>query len=243
MKTYLTFKTVIFDTEFLRPGPIPASRDFFIDTSDNEESATIYPEQRIISWLFNMHEARNLILSELRIGKDCLFRFGVTEPVIKNRNSKPGDVDILLCPQKQPNKAIAIECKRVKVKAISSVNDKINKIEGVGNGVIQANSLRSIGFYQTYIAIFIISDGRERREFNTLSRGAAPSTFSRIYDFPLRDGIDSEVGVMFVEIVQPTGKRIDRMGKVAVCVDQYAKYQEQPTELTSRIRQAFCSRC
>jgi len=48
-----------------------------------------------------------------------------------------------------------------------------------------------------------------------------------------------DVGLIFVEITQPTRTSVDRAGMVAVCMDKPAVALDQPADLTMRIRQLF----
>jgi len=58
------------------------------------------------------------------------------------------DVDILLCAPGQPESAIAIEVKRVKVGANALRSRQPNKLHELKKGVQQANLLAKIGFSQ-----------------------------------------------------------------------------------------------
>jgi hypothetical protein len=236
MITTLIFKGIAFDTN--RIGPIISagtSYQFFIDYPIvEEERVTQQKEDQIVLWLFSQTLARQFIFTELGMRNPC-FWLNVVDPIIDNPNKKPGDIDILICEQRQPHRAIALECKRVKVIAMDMENDKINKIDNIGNGVKQANALREIGFHRTYLAILIEVEGKNRAEYNTLCRGPSPTTFKKVYDFPFRDKLNKDVGVIFIEISQPTGKSIDSMAGVGICIDKEAERLEQPYNLTNRI--------
>lgn len=72
---------------------------------------------------------------------------------------------------------------------------------------------------------------------NVLFRGPSRETFKRIYEFPQRESLCDDVGIVFVEIVQPTGKSFKRMVNIGVCVDRGAGVLSQPTRLTNRIKE------
>lgn len=239
MRTRLKFKRIVFDSARLGPGIIPAGSplQFFIDPpSPDAESATGEPEKRIASWIFmEQPMARNLILSELALADPCRLKLGVAEPVVQNRNAKPGDVDVLIFQQDQPHKAVALECKRVKVRAGVGAEDRVNKLQDIADGVQQVNALREMGFHRTYFALLIVVDGRHRIKYNTLCRGPSTQTMRQIYDFPLRGDLHPKVGVAFIQIIQPTGKSINEMASIGICVDRNAVPQEQSTDLTRRI--------
>jgi hypothetical protein len=178
---------------------------------------------------------RELIGQHLGLPDRGRHFFSVTRPVIPPRCSKPGDVDWLCVDPEQPHPAMAAECKRVKVVALRDGSDHVNKIVSLGDGT-KANSLASLGFHRTFLVVLIVVDERARTEHNVVSRGMAETTFHRIYDFPQRDSLNAEVGVVYIEVVQPSLRSVNIMAQIGVCVDQQAKPREQATELTNLIR-------
>jgi hypothetical protein len=48
--------------------------------------------------------------------------------------------------------------------------------------------------------------------------------------------LNPDVGLIFVEIIQPTRSSVDRAGMVAVCVDKLAVALDQAADLTAPIR-------
>lgn len=218
MKNSLRFKFIAFDSVRL-PSGIPLDRPYSFFTM-----------------------VRNLLLTELEIKQNPFYKLAVKEPIINDQKEKPGDIDILICKTQEPHKAIAIECKRVKVTTVDMENDKVNKISNVGNGVQQANSLCKLGFHRTYLAILVEVAGKNRKEYNILSRGSSPVTLEKVYDFPYRDNLHKDVGVIFIEITQPTGKHIDNMVIVGICIDKEAGQIEQSSNLTNRINELLSKR-
>jgi hypothetical protein len=49
--------------------------------------------------------------------------------------------------------------------------------------------------------------------------------------------LHSDVGLIFIEISQPTGASIDNAGFIAISVDKRAKPLEQPVALNAKVRQ------
>lgn len=238
MRTCLSFKVIVIDRITL-PKDIPAGSAFTVfsdNSSSSAESVTKNEEAKIVRWLFNLPEAKGLIFKELGIDQDSYLELRVSSPIIDNPNKKPGDIDVLICEQRRAEKAIAMECKRVKAIALNTEKDKVNKINDVGDGVSQANALHNFGFYETYLCVIVETDRRARCEYNVLFRSSIPKTFQQIYDFPLRDKLDEDVGVMFIEIVQPTGKDTSDMVWIGVCLDKRARKLEQSHHLTNRTK-------
>ncbi len=247
----LAFNCVYMDSLKISAGTkIRADESFVLFSEDpgmNDESATERDEKRIVLWLFNQQLwARQLLLKELGVSQDSFTATEVTNPFTQP-NKKPGDIDVLICERDHPHQAIVIECKKVSVVAETTKRDIVHKVEKIGKGVSQANALRDLGFYQTYLAIVTVVDGRQRNEYNTLHRGIGDSshdthhgtqshkTLKRVYEFPRREDLHDDVGIIFVEVIQPTGKSLDEKFGVCVCVDKRAKPQEQTNSQTNRI--------
>ncbi|HEX8633319.1 MAG TPA: hypothetical protein VF703_04125 [Pyrinomonadaceae bacterium] len=220
---------------------------FSEDPGMNDESAVERDEKRIVSWLFNYQLwAKELLLNELGVWQDSFIATEVTAPFTQP-NKKPGDIDVFICERDNPHQAIAIECKKVSVVAETTKKDIVHKVEKIGKGVSQANALRELGFYQTYLAIVTVVDGRQRNEYNTLHRSIRDSshdthlgaqthkTSKRIYEFPRREDLHDNVGIIFIEVIQPTGKNLDDKFGVCISIDKRANPQEQLTSQTNRI--------
>lgn len=182
---------------------------------------------------------RNLIYAQANLDPGSIDRLEVRRPVIENVNRKPGDVDWLCVAPTKPHLAVAVECKRVKVRAAGLDDDHENKIRDLGRGVPQANGLADMGFHRSFLMIIILADGRARRELGQMFRGPTTQTFTRIYVFPERERLNDDVGIIFVEVVQPTGRSIGEMAYVGVCVERPARPRDQSVRLTERVREAL----
>lgn len=239
MKKYLEFKFRAVDTlslragETLRPGePRPLYGDY---EGIDEDEVTGESESEILKWLM-ASSFRDLLLSELGVGADAFVAHDVVRPVIENSQGKPGDIDLLICDGGRADQAVALQCKRVKVRALNQDDDDINKLPDISGGVKQANLQReNLGFHRNYLLILIEAYGRKRSGNNTLSRGPSGGTFKEIYEFPMREKLHEDVGVIFVEVSQPTGKSFRRMVLVGVCIDKEAARLDQTPSLTNRV--------
>ena len=212
---------------------------FDADYSDEEETITqkARKEEEIIKWLFNS-EGKQLLLDELGVEPNSFISFSVTRPVIENTQTKPGDIDILICDGRRPEHSIAFQVKVVSVIAHNQTEDDTNKIQDIKDAVLQVNKQRdNLGFYKNYLVIIIKAYGRNRTQNNVLMRNPSPETFRRIYSFPQRESLHPDVGIIFIEINQPTGKSFNEMVKVCVCVDRPASILNQPDRLTNRIKE------
>ena len=244
--------TFVDSLKFAAGSTIHAGESFILHSEDpgmNDESAIERDEKRIVKWLFHQEpSARQLILQELGMPINAFVASEVTEPFTQS-NKKPGDIDALICAPDRPNHAMAIECKKVSVVALNTRQDVVHKVEKIGKGVSQANALRELGFYETYLAVVTVVDGRARVGYNALSRGIGDSThdthlgahthktLKRIYEFPRREDLHDDIGIVFVEVIQPTGKSIDEKFGVCVCVDKRATLQGQSDRRTNQVRE------
>lgn len=241
MKNVLTFKTIAFDTHALLAGvtiPACSSLEYFNPNyGDNDNDVTKKHEKEIIKWIVASPPAKELLLSELGVGPDPFIDCSVRQPVIENPQGKPGDIDLLICDGHEAEHAIAFQCKRVVVTALNEADDNVNKISDIKDAVNQANKQKDrLGFHRNYLGILIETYGKKREQTNVLFRGSTQETFKKIYEFPQRESLSSDVGVVFIEISQPTGKSFDRMVVVGICIDQHASRLDQPTQLTNRIK-------
>ena len=225
---------IAFDTKKLCISEDHSAQKILIGNNVVLPRVTEKTESEIVSWLFGEHYIREHLFKKFKIEKP-VYRLNTRQPIIENTNVKPGDIDILICGAEKPQYAIAIECKRVKVEVNTIDNDKINKINDIIEGIKQANSLHKMGFHNTYLGIIVEIDGRNKVSCNTISRGFSNNTYIRIYNFPQRERLKKEVGIIFIEIIQPTENSIDDTCMVGICIDREAKNINQPSNLTNRI--------
>lgn len=237
MSKMLTFRMMAFDTQTLPEEILTGYTQTFFndDLNSKDESAARQDEKTILKWIFNHPVLRMMFFEELSVKTAPRYKLEVGHPIVENPNKKPGDIDVLIWEQECPHEAMALECKRVKVIVDDSGRDKANKVNAIGDGVAQANAVLNLGFHRTYLAVLTVVDGRLRKECNTLFRGSTNETFKRVYEFPQRDKLHKDIGIMFLELIQPTGKDIDRMAAVAIAVDRPPKPREQPVSLNNKI--------
>jgi len=234
---FMIFRSLAYDTSTI-PKFIPAgySQDYFKDIGNHPiESITRKIEKEIVRWFFFRPELFLLLKEQLKIEENVQFRLEVVEPIISNRHKKPGDIDALLYQKNNPHKAIALECKRVIAYTKPNGKDEVLDIYKISDGIEQANGLQSIGFHQSYLAIFIEVDGRDRKDQNFLLRGISAEYFKCIYEIQYNKTIHKDVGIIFTEIVQPINKIIQKAGEINICVVKKAQLLIQSDNLTNRI--------
>ena len=140
---------------------------------------------------------------------------------------------------------MAGEFKRVKLTIVDADSDQLNKIEGVRDGVAQANrQYNKFGFYQTYLAVVTAIDASGQEDSNVPCRGINPAstpdygqnkTFKKIVEFPGRDELNPDIGMIFVELVQPSAISIDLRVNLRVCVHQTAQSRSRSDSVTNQV--------
>jgi hypothetical protein len=247
----LVFRFITLDSRHYAAGvTIPSRTALFRDETnvrhhisndpDEPDSVASRLEDPIIGWLL-ASSARELFLAAFQFAPTSSTARSVRKPFIHDSNSKPGDIDLVICRTSIPSQITAVQAKGVKVRAISWEEDKVNRLQDLEDAVEQANRTRAIGFYKTYLLVLILCDARERRHHNIPGRKATAGTFNRIWQFPEREQLHHDVGLVFVEIVQPTKRAIHSMATVAVAVAQTATPQEQRPSLTDKVAELVAS--
>jgi hypothetical protein len=245
----LTFRQVSFDSTYIARPDRPFSAAFFesapIPYVDGSTRIAEFDERTIIHWIMLCPPARHLLLEMLSLPPDAFYQSQVVQPFY---SMGEGDLDLILCSRLSPQEAVALECKRVKVETVNAGQDRINKLPGAARGVCQANRLYNgpIAFFQTYLAIITEVVANLQHETNIPSRGVRShttpqsgdtkiTTFRQIVEFPGRAELHNDIGILFIEIVQPSRLSIDTQATVRMCLYRRAERREQPARITNRV--------
>ena len=237
----LLFHQTSFDTADLRDGS-----EFFAEAKGDDNLVLKAAEANLVRTIMSHPVLRNSLVGALQRSTQVWWHAGVTDPFITDRYKQPGDIDLLLCEKPRPDESVVMEFKRVKVTITGEHQAQVNRLADVGKGVRQANALRELGFFQTYLCILTVVGAVRQTAHNPLCRGVTAETthdfgdtktFSKIVEFPDREDLHPDVGIVFLELVQPTGKDYRDHGTIRVCVDQKASPQRQSGELTNKINQ------
>lgn len=211
--------------------PSKDSIDFFAERFEGSPSDTKRIEQVLVRWLFTRSSAKDLLFTALGLNDNPILKFEISKPFSER------EFDVLSWNRGAPHEAVAVECKRAKIKKESFLNNDITGLHKLSEGVIQADKLLEVGFFKTYLLIMTVVDGRERTMYNQLSRGANKVQLDRIFDFPNRDELHKDVGIIFVEIVQTTDAPLSQTGFISVSVARSSTPQTQKPILTKKIAQ------
>jgi len=239
MRKYLVFDCINTDTLAFNQGEIiSADKSYNLFTPEDdgiEDNITNEDEEQILK-LFMNSEGSRLLLSKLEISQNPFRAFSVRKPI--DENPKHSDIDLILCEPELPQFSIGFQCKRLKIVSLNEGEDEINKLPDIKKAVTQANKQReNLGFHRNYLIIISEIFGRKFTSENTLFRKARPDTRQKIYDFPQRESLHDDVGIIFVEIGQPTGKSFRKQRNICIRIDKEASRLDQTPNLTHRVRE------
>jgi hypothetical protein len=237
---YLLWEAVVLDSAPLDPN---RKVEFFVDPPfSSPERVTSLDEKTLVRWLMQCELARALIFQKLHREPSAFHATEIIEPFYAHGE---GDVDLLLCNRRDPDAAVALECKRIKVEGLDIKNDHMNKLPDAALAVQQANKLyEKCGFLETYLAILIAIDSSRQLDSNIPCRGLRPGsthdygetkTQRAILDFPGREDLNPKIGIIFIEVVQPSGKPLDEMAIVRVLLFHPATPRFQSARATSEL--------
>ena len=239
MGMVLLYRQISFDTASLRMKGHPQATFFEADSRyiDGSTRITNFSERELVRWLMLFAPARQMLFEELGRNGAAFYRPEVVEPFY---SPGQGDIDLVMCHLSAPHQSVAVECKRVKVAISDPENDQLNKLENIRGGVVQANRLYSrFGFFQTCLGVVTAVEASEQLDTNIPNRGVRSSstpdfgdtkTFKRIVEFPGRDELNAAIGIIFIEIVQPSLVSIDRRATIRVCVHHPPAPRTQTTD-------------
>jgi hypothetical protein len=236
MRTLIELESVAFDTQ---PVSSDATVQFFVEAGRRGviASAAEIPEPALVRWLFLQHAARGLLFRKLLLQQQAHCQVQVRYPFLEKSMTPPGDIDLLASDPDQPHLAVAIEWKRVKVRATNDGQEVVNKIEALGDAVSQVRGLKRLGFDRTYLAVVAAVDGRGVSAGNFVARGTSDRTFCRTIEVASGLDIPPQVGLLYVEISQPLQKTIDEAAVISVAVIKPAKRCGQSDRTTARVEQ------
>jgi hypothetical protein len=193
-------------------------------------------EAELAQWLFTAWTPAWLLASELGFGPDASLAFRVDPSSLTGVGTAPGDIDVIAIDHMHPERATAVEVKRVKLPPEAYLTAQPNKLRELDKGCRQAGLLRSMGCYRSYLLVAVVADGREQTDVGFAFRGPPPELV-RVVREKLRSlPFHPDVGVVVVEVTQPVDKDIQDSGAIGIWTHQHAQGIEQASTLTDRLR-------
>jgi hypothetical protein len=236
MQRTVRLNSVAYDTATLRPGQQELL--FFHEREGPSVDDTARNEHQLVEWLSSDNLTWPLLLHTLALPSDTAAARRVVQPFLPNSGGKPGDIDLLLSTPALPQRAVALECKRVRVRA-GSGDQRVNRLEDLADAPEQVNGLCSLGFSQTYLGVIAVVRDPSDREYNYVSRGLREATFSRVVHLAEGLGLQDSVGILYVEIAQPLPDSIRTSGVVCAGILRAAARRDQTQDLTALVERYF----
>lgn len=193
-------------------------------------------EAELARWLFTTQPSAGLIASELCFALKSSLAFGVAPSCLGGMATGPGDIDVLVLDRASPERAIAIEVKRVKLPAEAYATSKPNKLQAIDKAYRQVGLLRKMGFHRSYLVVAVIADGREQTGVSFPFRGPPPAVVNLVREKLTSLEFHPDVGVVVVELTQSVDKNIHDSGSVGIWTHQPSRSIEQDLDLTKGLR-------
>lgn len=152
-----------------------------------------------------------------------------------------GDIDVLLCSPREPERSVAIEVKTVKARA-GTLEVRINKLSKTKKGIRQANLLALIGFSQVYLYVFVLVDSREQNQGKISYDGLSGETRHQVESVISVYGLDDAVGLLQCDFVQPWNCQPLLEGSRRIHLHHPAATVKQPAALTRWIEKEVASK-
>ncbi len=166
------------------------------------------------------------------------YRLRVQPKVLGLPESAFGDADAVLIESGVPERASAIEFKRVKITASSFATDQINKLAELPKAVTQANRLHAAGFAFAWLTVVVVADTRSLTD--GAGYGAIPGKLIQaVLDAIPAQQLADGVGLTVCEIVQVSDEPANFRGMSGGQLRISAKEQKQPKGLTDAVSQLF----
>ena len=193
------------------------------------------PESELVRMLLSDPQRRMDLLGIKGVPSDALDFQGV--PLDSVPGNFRGDIDILLCTKDRPDSAIAIEVKKIKVGASTFQSGSPNRLEGVIEGIAQANRLARVGFSRVYLYVCVTVDSRERNAGQTGYKGLTQKLRDKIRNTITTSGLDPRIGLVVFGFVQPMDYPPLTVGTGDTHLERLATEAAQPATLTTWVAQ------
>jgi len=115
-----------------------------------------------------------------------------------------GDADAILIERGKPQRASAVEFKRVKVTQASLVTEEINKLGELPKAVRQANALSDAGFAAVWLTVIVVADMRSPD--GSALRFTPGKLVQRVKEAIPLSKLNPSVGVTVCEITQTSDR-------------------------------------
>jgi len=238
----LVFHFVFTDTVTIGPGPITSTLFFQDSHAVSLDRIVDLKEQDVVAWILASERRRDLFFSKI-----CLAPGPYDDSILDSEfpltlTTQGGDLDFVILEGGDATQGVCVEFKKVKVRIDQQGGERVNNLPGLETLIKQGNKRQSQGFRKTYICAVAVIDAHEFQSPNTLQRGMETPEVQAFYDLGSMVGIHSDVGILLIEIPQPTGKSFHEFSGFKICKVKEAGVLEQPPRLSEDLRTHFRSK-
>lgn len=152
-----------------------------------------------------------------------------------------GDIDILLVPPGRPDRATAIQVKRLKVHETSFVTEIPGKLSELRKLERQVNPLAAVGFWQVFSFVFVVVDSRINNASQFSYAGLTSILRTKIESAISLEGLDLRVGLVHFEFVQPVDHYPLGAGTYSARPRRMSQPVVQPADVTEWVERAVRS--
>lgn len=183
--------------------------------------------------LFILKNFGNVLFENLKVPFTYKAFPNVKKPLINK-----GDLDLLLVDKQKPQFTYEIEFKRIKIK--SDLPFGINKLNDITKAVKQMKGRLEIGFHKYYLCLVSVFYGENKEANNIFFKKADIKTLDLIYGSKYLTELDNRVGIVGLEVVQPTSKHFNEQCGMLTYIMRQPLPLVQPLALTDLIENLYC---
>lgn len=235
----LTFDYIYADTVRLGPGTYDRV-DVFVDHREGVgERISDRGEQDLVKWVLEDEVRRRYLISKICKAPGRSLD-GIQDREFQlSKTPQGGDLDLVVLEHDHPSQGVCVEFKKLKVRLDPDGEEKVNGLDKLEKLVAQGNARQSQGFWKTYICAIAVIDKHESEAANIFARRAESPEMHRFYNLDGLSGIHQDVGVLLLELSQPTGKFFGELFGLGICKVKEAAVLEQPARLTEDLQALF----
>ncbi len=238
MKSYITFKSISYDSITL--NPLLSQYGMFNDDSRliNSNPVNLREEKDIVKWLFAREHFVQMLLETLQQRNHIMVPLlEIPRAEFRSSPQSDGDFDVIYSGHNKADEITCIEFKKIKFDHLSDDdNPRINGLNNLDKLINQGNVARRTGFQNIYIAVVALINTSRLRRPNSFTKFDPPSEYKTIYDLHNTGHLDSEVGILLIEIEQAIGMDFNRAGQIRIAELKQSKQQTQSRKVTESFR-------
>lgn len=235
MEDVILFKKLLSDIVELKEGQ--TSYEIFGNQprAKSTQRLNSLSEQELVKLILSKPDQRELLLEDaMNIGRKEYDVFTEIQHSIVHPNERPGDVDMIAIPIADPKQSVAFEVKKVKVTVHENGSETVNRDNQIElKGIDQANGLLKKGFHKVYLVILLVTDAQYKTGKSMPFRYG--DQIHQLYKSQRYSGLHQNVGVILVEMTEPTEASFNFTFSYGVNHYKDAQGQEQPAELTEKL--------